>query len=149
MPSGLRQRPPRPPRDIAWFLASYAREAKSRIETKDLPALDALRNELEDSLGIKFEGHRGDHFFRSTLVQTLFYGIFSAWVLWSKQHVMDSKASFGWRSAVWSLQIPMVRELFEQIATPTRLGPLGISDILDWTESALKRVDRNIFFQEV
>ena len=31
------------PRDIAWFLASYAREAKSRIETKDLPALDALR----------------------------------------------------------------------------------------------------------
>ena len=61
---------------------------------------------------------------------------------------MDSKASFGWRSAVWSLQIPMVRELFEQIATPTRLGPLGISDILDWTESALKRVDRNIFFKK-
>ena len=61
---------------------------------------------------------------------------------------MDSKASFGWRFAVWSLQIPMVRELFEQIATPTRLGPRGISDILDWTESALKRVDRNIFFKK-
>jgi hypothetical protein len=110
--------------------------------------LYTLRNGLEESLGIKFEGQRGDHFFRSTLVQTLFYGIFSAWVLWSKQHIMDSKASFDWRSAAWSLHIPMVRELFEQIAIPTKLGPLGISVILDWTESALKRVDRNIFFKK-
>ena len=28
-----------------------------------------------------FEGAKGDHFFRSTLVQTLFYGMFSAWVI--------------------------------------------------------------------
>jgi hypothetical protein len=135
------------PRDIAWFLASYAREAKARIEGKDLPALCALRNGLEESLGIKFEGQKGDHFFRSTLVQTLFYGIFSAWVLWGKQH-LDSKASFDWKSAAWSLHIPMVRELFEQIATPTKLGGLEINAVLDWTQSALKRVDRNIFFKK-
>ena len=34
---------------------------------------------------MKFEGDRGAAFFRSTLVQTLFYGIFSAWVLWARQ----------------------------------------------------------------
>src|ERR1700736_789639 len=40
--------------------------------------------DLETALGIKFEGSKGEHFFRSTLVQTLFYGVFSAWVIWAK-----------------------------------------------------------------
>jgi len=31
------------PRDLAWFLASYAREAKFRIETGELPALAGIR----------------------------------------------------------------------------------------------------------
>ena len=29
--------------------------------------------------------HKGTRFFYSTLVQTLFYGVFSAWVLWARQ----------------------------------------------------------------
>ncbi|PKQ21201.1 MAG: hypothetical protein CVT66_01760 [Actinobacteria bacterium HGW-Actinobacteria-6] len=61
------------PKDLAWFLASYARTARLRLEQKhELPALDALRSQLEELLGLKFEGEKGDHFFRSTLVQTLF-----------------------------------------------------------------------------
>jgi len=40
------------PRDVAWFLASYARDAKTRIENhKDLSALTAVRNALEEALG--------------------------------------------------------------------------------------------------
>ena len=35
---------------------------------------------LEEALGLKFDSEKGEHFFRSTLVQTLFYGLFSAWV---------------------------------------------------------------------
>ena len=35
---------------------------------------------------MKFEeARKGEHFFRSTLVQTLFYGVFSAWVLWQQE----------------------------------------------------------------
>jgi hypothetical protein len=64
------------PADVAWFLASYARDARGRIEGSDLPALTAVRTALEEALGVTFEGSKGDHFFRSTLVQTLFYGIF-------------------------------------------------------------------------
>ena len=79
------------PRDLAWFLASYAREAKFRVETGELPALAGIRAALEEALGLRFEGARGDHFFRSTLIQTLFYGIFSAWVLWSKSHTPANK----------------------------------------------------------
>jgi hypothetical protein len=69
------------PQDVAGILASYAHDARLRIERADLPALTSLRQALEDSLGLRFEGERGEHFFRSTLIQTLFYGVFSAWVL--------------------------------------------------------------------
>jgi hypothetical protein len=88
------------PEDVAWFLASYARDAKARIEQTDLPALAAIRSALEEALGITFKGQKGEHFFRSTLVQTLFYGVFSAWVLWCKQQPSAEKsARFHWREA--------------------------------------------------
>ncbi len=48
-----------------------------------MPGLTALRGALEQALGLRFQGE-GGHFFRLTLVQTLFDGVFSAWVLWSK-----------------------------------------------------------------
>ena len=74
------------PKEVAWFLASYARDAKARIEGQaDLPGLATLRTALEEALGLKFTGEDGEHFFRSSLVQTLFYGVFSAWVLWCKR----------------------------------------------------------------
>jgi hypothetical protein len=136
------------PKDVAWFLASYARDAKMRIEESDLPALAAVRAALEEALGLKFEGEKGEHFFRSTLVQTLFYGVFSAWVLWSKQHPpTDKRARFNWREAAWTLHVPMIKALYDQVATPTRLEPLGLIEVLDWTEAVLNRVDRKAFFE--
>jgi hypothetical protein len=44
------------PRDLAWFLASYAREAKFRIARGELPALAGIRDAMEEALGLKFEG---------------------------------------------------------------------------------------------
>ncbi|MEW6658012.1 MAG: type ISP restriction/modification enzyme [Thermodesulfobacteriota bacterium] len=135
------------PKDVAWFLASYARDAKARIEGADLPALQVLRAALEEALGLKFEGDKGEHFFRSTLVQTIFYGVFSAWVLWCKKYSpTDRQSRFRWREAVWYLHVPMIRALFEQLATPAKLGSLGLVEVLDWTETALNRVDRAAFF---
>ncbi|MHB8870423.1 MAG: type ISP restriction/modification enzyme [Thermoleophilia bacterium] len=135
------------PEDVAWFLASYARDAKARIEESDLPALTAVREALEEALGIRFEGEKGEHFFHSTLVQTLFYGIFSAWVLWSQDLPPDDKSSrFRWKGAAWSLQVPVIRALFEQVATPGKLEPLRLVEVLDWAVSALNRVDRTSFF---
>ena len=67
------------PRDLAWLLASYARDGLARVEAAgDTTSLDAVRSALEESLGVRFEGDKGVDFFRSTLVQILFYGIFSA-----------------------------------------------------------------------
>ena len=73
---------------------------------------------------MKFEAEKGEHFFRSTLVQTLFYGVFSAWVLWHKEKP-QRKNDFDWKIAAWTLHVPMIKALFEQVATPTKLGPLG------------------------
>jgi len=68
------------PQDVAWILASYAREARARIEAggSDLAALNTIRGQLEASIGVRFEDETAEDFFRSTLVQTLFYGLFSA-----------------------------------------------------------------------
>jgi hypothetical protein len=135
------------PKDVAWVLAYYAREAKARIdEHSSLSALSTVRAALEQALGLKFQDERGEHFFRSSLVQTLFYGVFSAWVLWSKQHLPTSKERFDWKLAQWTLRVPMIRTLFEQVATPDQLGPLRLVEILDWTATALNRVDRADFF---
>ena len=112
----LRQAPIAAPQDLAWFLASYARDARARIEDGDLPALAAPAR-LEEALGMKFEGEKGEHFFRSTLVQTLFYGVFSAWVLWAEHHApTDRQARFAGAAAY--LHIPVLRKLFYEFAAP-------------------------------
>jgi hypothetical protein len=134
------------PEDVAWFLASYARDAKARIESVELTALTQLRTALEEALGLKFEGEKGERFFRSTLVQTLFYGIFSAWVLWHKENKATTSTKFNWQQAVWLLRVPMLRALFEQIVMPSKLKPLGLVEVLDWTDTVLNRVVPDEFF---
>ena len=144
------------PQDLAWLLASYARDGLARVETAgDAPSLIRIQSALEEALGIRFEGERGRHLFRSTLIQTLFYGIFSAWVLWSRQNQKDdgplfeeayTPARFSWREAAWHLRSPVLRALFQQLSDPGRLQPLGLVEVLDWTEAALDRVDRAAFF---
>ena len=134
------------PRDLAWLLASYARDGLARVEAAgDAPSLGAVRTALEEALGVRFQGERGAAFFRSTLVQTLFYGVFSAWVLWARQTPPPAGA-FDWRTAVWHLRAPVLRALFQQLSDPGRLEPLGLVEVLDWTAAALDRVERGAFF---
>ena len=123
------------PDDVAWFLASYARDALVTLEGKDGANLAPLRSSLQTALGISFEGDKGEHFFRSTLVQTLFYGVFSAWVIWAK----GDSSRFDWKSAGYIITVPMIRSLFEEIAKPSRLGtPRPHGNILDRTCDATK-----------
>ena len=134
------------PKDLAWLLASYARDGLARVEAAgDAPSLTAVRSALEEALGVRFEGEKGARFFRSTLVQTLFYGVFSAWVLWARQ-LPPPAGRFDWRTAVWHLRAPVLRALFQQLSDPGRLQPLGLVEVLDWTAAALDRVDRAAFF---
>jgi N-6 DNA Methylase len=140
----LTKAPLRRPSDVAFFLASYAREALGRLsERATLPGLAGLRKGMEDALGIKFVARDGERLFRSTLVQTLFYGLFSAWVV----HARAGKTSFDWRVSQWSLHVPVMRLLFGQIATPEALEPLGLVPLLDAAGLAMERIERPAFFQ--
>ena len=134
------------PKDLAWLLASYARDGLARVEAaSDAPSLTAIRTALEEALGVRFEGEKGTRFFHSTLVQTLFYGVFSAWVLWARQRPPPT-GTFNWHDAVWHLRAPVLRALFQQLSDPGRLQPLGLVEGLNWTAAALDRVDRAAFF---
>jgi hypothetical protein len=134
----------REPKDVAWFLASYARDALQRVEDAGaLPALASVRSSLEEALGVAFEEERGNHFFRSTLVQTLFYGIFAAWVLWAKTTPRPTPR-FDWKTAVWYLNVPFIATLFQQLASPAQLQPLRLVEVLHWT-ATLNRVNAEAF----
>jgi type I restriction-modification system DNA methylase subunit len=137
------------PADLAHFLASYAREAKARVELAgDVPAIRNLRFAFSQALGMTFEDENGERFFQSSLIQTLFYGVFSAWVLWRSQHPLANEY-FRWQDAIWNLRVPMINVLFAQIAQPLALEPLGLLEVLDWTADTLNRVQYDEFFQQL
>ncbi|MEQ1761205.1 MAG: type ISP restriction/modification enzyme, partial [Vicinamibacterales bacterium] len=133
------------PQDLAAFLASYAREARARVEVAPMGTLEPVKAALSGALGVRFEGEKGTHFFQSTLIQTLFYGIYSAWVLWHESHPKPGDR-FHWKSAVDHLGLPILRSLFHQVAYPANIRALNLEEVLDWTEDCLARVDRVSFF---
>ena len=66
-------------------------------------------------------------------------------MLWARAG--PAEARFEWRKAVWHLRAPVLRALFQQLSDPGRLQPLGLVEVLDWTDAALDRVDRTAFFE--
>jgi hypothetical protein len=133
------------PKDVARLLASYARDAKLRVSDKSLDSLSKLRGAIEETLGVTFEGSQGEDFFRSTIIQTLFYGIFSAWTLWH-QNDPERDDDFDWERTAYLLHVPVLQTLFHQLMRPGELERLNLRELLDWTGDALNRVDRSAFF---
>ncbi len=147
------------PKDVARLLASYARDGLARVESAgETTPLRELRSALEIALGVRFDGTQGTHFFHSTLIQTLFYGICSAWMLWAHksrkskdllaQSSQFNSGPFRWRESEWHLRTPVLRALFHQISDPDRLQNLGLVEVLDWTAAALDRVEKSLFFSK-
>ncbi|MEZ5300870.1 MAG: N-6 DNA methylase [Verrucomicrobiales bacterium] len=134
------------PQDLAAFLASYAREARARVAIAPMGTLEPVKKALTEALGVHFEGDKGAHFFQSTLIQTLFYGIFSAWVLWHESHP-EKGDRFRWKDSADHLGLPILRTLFVQLAgDPKKIRALNLEEVLNWTEDCLARVDRASFF---
>ncbi|CAM3586182.1 type ISP restriction/modification enzyme [Deinococcus frigens] len=130
------------PEGVAWFLASYAREARHRLNTTPLAALNPLKDALSKALDLQFEDEQGERFFRTTLVQTLWYGLFSAWVLHIDRHPGEA---FQWRTAAWELHLPVMQRLFSELANPSAQHSLNLTDLLDRTAATLARVDTASF----
>ena len=143
---------------MAWLLASYARDGLARVEA----AGDSATASPDGAVST---GRSARHALRGRARGTLLpfdadpnvvlYGIFSAWVLWSRQEKNSddplfaggyNQERFNWRESAWHLRAPVLRALFQQLSDPGRLRPLGLVEVLDWTAAALDRVDRAEFF---
>ncbi len=132
--------------EVAWLIASYAREARARAESHPLAAFAAVKTALQESLGITFEGDKGENFFLSTLIQTLFYGIFSAWILWRRSPDFTAHGgAFNWRFSADYLRIPVLRTLFELVSQRGALNTVQIIEVLNHANDALNRVERDFF----
>jgi hypothetical protein len=147
--------------EVAWFLASYAREAHGRIAyvtalttepvhaTSLLQSLDDIRLTFELTLGLTFEGEKGLQLFRLSLIQTLFYAIFAAWVLW---HYEDQARQdrFDWKLAHWYLRLSFIYGLFRQLTQSSHIGiqVLDLAEVFNWSGNLLNRVDRPKFFDQ-
>ena len=128
--------------DVAWILGSYARQALAQMETVDMSALNNLKKQLETALGFDFGDDDGTGFFRSVLVQTLFYGVFSAWLT----HVRSGKSEpFEWTRSPLIMKVPMIKSVFEEVGKGSNVELLGVTEILDNTAQALNRVDPQVF----
>lgn len=125
------------PKELAEALARYARETLRRLELQPVEMLAPLRRALSEVLGLHFIDEGGEHFFRSSLVQTLFYGLFSAWAVWNRNVTLNDQ--FRWREAGDYLSLPVLRELFERIAIAHQLEMLDIRKPLEWAEATLRR----------
>ena len=135
--------PIRDPRDLARLLALCARDALERVTAaSDERSLEQVRRALDQALGMRFDDKRGARLFRSTLVQTLFYGVFSAWVLWVRE---GNSKQFRWKDAVDYLQMPVLSVLFHQLTDRRRLRRLDLVEVLDWSDAVLSRVDHETF----
>jgi predicted helicase len=108
--------------------------------------LDQTQSRNRLNLCLTFN-HTRQRFFRSTLVQTLFYGVFSAWVLWNREAKKDRRRNgFDWRLSAHYLRVPILRKLFHEASEPGQLDQLNLSEALDWATDALNRVNREAFF---
>lgn len=146
------------PASLAKVLARQARDAKDQLPD-DLKAVKPLLEDYRQALGLSFniDDEKGDRFFRSSLVQTAFYSLFAAWVLWDKSkeeerqkaiaesHPVPAEAPFDIDDAHSYLPIPFLDALLHDIRHPKRLKALGLEDHLSRAIATLNRVNRPLF----
>src|SRR5262249_54412858 len=107
-----------------------------------------IRKALEDALGLKVTDEKGEHFFQSTLVQTLFYGVFAAWVLWHRSNPRAGEA-FDWEKAHKHLHVPILRKLFRECSDEHDLDEWdNLTEVIRWAADTLNRVERGAFFEK-
>jgi len=135
------------PGELAFFLASHARDAKARLDSRgEFDELLKLKAALESALGIQFAEGKGDDFFRAQLVETLFYGLFSAWVLWHEDKQKETEA-FSYTQTSAYLSVPVIDRLYNAAASKRILEKTGLRHALRNAADVLNRVDRVAFFQ--
>ena len=134
------------PETLARVLARQARHAAAALPPQFTSAVASLREDFATGLGISFETEEGEHFFRSSLIQTVYYGLFAGWLLHASEWRPVPSDAYDWQRTGEYLRIPFLAGLFHEIQNPRRLRELGIRDHLQTAAATLDRVHREEFF---
>jgi hypothetical protein len=132
------------PADLAKILARQARDAKTTVPD-DLRPVKPLLDDYRQALGLAFDidDEKGRGFFRSSLVQSVFYALFAAWILWDKE--ADADAAFEVEHAHRYVPIPFLEALLHDIRHPARMRHLALEAHLTRAIKTFNRVDRPLF----
>lgn len=132
------------PADLAKILARQAHDAKAALPD-DLKPVKPLLDDYRHALGLAFDidDEKGDRFFRTSLVQSVFYALFAAWILWDKQ--APPGAAFEVEDAHAYLPIPFLDALLHDIRHPARMKHLGLDTHLTRAITTFNRIDRPLF----
>ena len=133
----------REPRALARVFARLARHALDDLP-RTFDAVRPLLDDYRDGLGLTFDEARGEAFFRSSLVQTAFYGLFASWTVWAAEQRADV---FDWRRVGEYLRVPFLGGLFHDFNHPARLKELRLGPHLDRASTLLRKIDRAAFFE--
>ena len=141
--------PLKEPAYVAQMLASHARSALRHLDDKkSMVDLEKMKMIFEKGADIGFEGEDGDRKFKSLLVQTLVYGVFSAWANWHHEDPQRSD-DFDWKASAHYLRVPAFEAFFNLLSSKTPLQKTGLSPHLQRVNDVLTRVDRLAFFHEL
>jgi hypothetical protein len=132
------------PQSLARIMARQARRAKADLPEKFTYAVQGLLDDFGKALGVTFVGPEGEEFFRSSLIQTAFYGLFAAWALWWQG---KRTKPFKWEDLADYLKIPFLGSLFYEFRHPSRIKELRLAKYLDTATETLARVDGELFFK--
>lgn len=142
-----RKSPIRTPQELAERLAHYARCAKDMLSHHSIEDLQPLKDTMKSSLGVEFSNEEGEAFFRSSLIQTIFYGLFAGWIIWLQEKPRANSECFRFKDVEDYLHLRVINALFTEITKPYHLKKLNLRDAIKWAEDALNRVDKNEFFK--
>lgn len=124
------------PAQLAELLAFHAQQMTAILETSE-PAqrrlLGPISTALHDGLGMELDRR----FLNGTVVQTLVYGLFAAWL------EDDFPQSFRWQQAPHALGPGSVASLLHAASDPSVVAGTGLTAALEATARSLSWTDRD------
>jgi hypothetical protein len=122
---------------VARLLAHHAKAMVDAIEKTPNSAklLGNLSEAFRDGLGMDLDAS----FFISTVVQTLVYGLFAAWL------ETTSPGEFEWTDAAYHLRPEVLSSLFHEISQPSFVKSCDLRPRLAAVSRVLRRVNRSEF----
>lgn len=128
------------PKLVASFLAFHGRHMRESIKMSGDPVvlLGPIRRALSDGLQIELT----PELLVATVVQTLVYGLFAAWL------DDPNPSDFDWMESAYRLDVPVFADVLYATLRPALLRQCNLKQHLDAVARVLMWVDRDAFTEQ-